>query len=66
MLVSTTRLVPVIGVTSMIGGLIAGQLIASVVLDAGGAFGLRAIPISPARLLGVALLLAGTWLTFQR
>ena len=54
--------VPRIGVTAWVGALIAGQLLASVALDAVGAFGTAVRPVNPARAVGIALLLAGTWL----
>ena len=54
--------VPRIGVTAWVGALIAGQLLASVALDALGAFGTQVRPVNAARMAGVALLLAGTWL----
>jgi bacterial/archaeal transporter family-2 protein len=39
---------------------VAGQLTASVAIDRLGLFGLDEVPLSPGRLLGVALLLVGT------
>ena len=54
--------VPRVGVAAWVGTLIAGQLLASVALDATGAFGVQPRPPSGARIAGVALLLAGAWL----
>jgi len=54
--------VPSIGAGGVAAGTITGQLIASVVIDRMGAFGLEASPLSASRIAGVALLLAGTFL----
>ncbi len=53
---------PIIGATAMIGAIIAGQLIGSVVLDHFGALGLPQQVLSPGRALGIALLIAGVFL----
>ena len=50
---------PRIGVTQFLMVAIAGQLAMAVVLDRIGAFGLPKIEISPLRILGVVLVLAG-------
>jgi transporter family-2 protein len=50
---------PRIGLTFFIGLLIAGQLGMALLLDHLGAFGLPRQPVSPLRLLGVLLILAG-------
>lgn len=44
---------------------VAGQLTASVAIDRLGLFGLDQVPLTPERLLGVALLLAGTVLVVR-
>jgi transporter family-2 protein len=44
---------------------VAGQLSASVAIDRLGLFGLDQVPLSPERLLGVGLLLAGTFLVVR-
>ena len=44
---------------------VAGQLTASVAIDRLGLFGLDEVPLSPERLLGVGLLLAGTVLVIR-
>jgi transporter family-2 protein len=44
---------------------VAGQLTASVVIDRLGLFGLDEVPLSPERLLGIGLLLAGTALVVR-
>jgi bacterial/archaeal transporter family-2 protein len=50
---------PKIGVLALTGGLLAGQLLASMIVDHFGLFGLAAREISPARLGGVALVVLG-------
>jgi transporter family-2 protein len=54
--------VPVVGAGGVAAGTITGQLIASVVVDRVGAFGLDQTPLTASRIAGVALLLAGTYL----
>jgi bacterial/archaeal transporter family-2 protein len=58
----TTALIAVssIGAGGVAAATVTGQLAASVVIDRLGLFGLDEIPLSPERLLGVGLLLAGT------
>ena len=51
-----------VGAGGVAAGTITGQLIASIVVDRLGAFGLEQTPLSVSRLAGVALLLAGTLL----
>jgi bacterial/archaeal transporter family-2 protein len=54
--------VDTLGAAGVVAATIAGQLTASVVLDRLGVLGLEETPISPERLLGVVLLLVGTYL----
>jgi transporter family-2 protein len=54
-----------LGAAGVVGATIAGQLTASVALDRLGVFGLEETPISLERILGVALLLAGTYLVVR-
>lgn len=54
-----------IGAGGVAAATITGQLTFSIVLDRVGALGLQETPISPTRVLGVALLLAGTWLVVR-
>jgi transporter family-2 protein len=54
--------VPTIGAGGVAAATVTGQLTASVALDRLGAFGLDQVPLSAERLLGVGLLLAGTFL----
>ena len=52
--------VAAIGAGGVAAATITGQLVASVTIDRLGLFGLEEVPLSPERLFGVALLLAGT------
>lgn len=60
----TTALITVseIGAGGVAAATITGQLTASVLLDRAGALGLEQSPLTLSRVLGVALLLAGTYL----
>ena len=55
-------MVTVIGAGGVAAATVAGQLTASVAIDRLGLFGLDQVPLSPGRILGVALLIAGTLL----
>jgi transporter family-2 protein len=57
--------VSVIGAGGVAAATVTGQLTASVVIDRLGLFGLDQVALSPARLLGVGLLLAGTFLVIR-
>lgn len=57
--------VAAIGAGGVAAATITGQLVASVAIDRFGLFGLDEVPLSPERLLGVALLLAGTFLVVR-
>jgi transporter family-2 protein len=59
-------LVPRIGATLTVTALVVGQLTVAVVLDQVGFLGIPKVEITPARLLGVALLIAGTLLITRR
>ena len=59
-------LVPRIGATLTFTALIVGQLTLAVALDKVGFLGVPKAEITPARLLGVALLIAGTLLITTR
>ena len=54
-----------VGAGGVAAATITGQLIASVALDRLGAFGLEQAPLTVERLIGVALLLAGTYLVVR-
>jgi transporter family-2 protein len=50
---------PRLGIASLITIAVAGQMIAALAIDHYGAFGLDRAPITPGRLLGIALVIAG-------
>ena len=52
-------LTPRIGAAATMGFVIAGQLLAGLVIDSFGYFGLSSIPLAPSRLVGAGLLLGG-------
>jgi bacterial/archaeal transporter family-2 protein len=54
--------VTVIGAGGVAAATVAGQLTASVAIDRLGLFGLDQVPLSPGRVIGVALLIVGTLL----
>ncbi|MCK4501625.1 MAG: DMT family transporter [Desulfuromonadales bacterium] len=58
--------VPRIGTTAVLALTIVSQLLAGMVMDHYGLFGMRGIPIDFKRVLGVALLLAGVVLICRR
>jgi bacterial/archaeal transporter family-2 protein len=58
-------LVSSIGAGGLAAATVTGQLTASVVIDRLGLFGLDQVALSPERLLGVGLLLAGTFLIIR-
>ena len=58
--------VPRIGTTAVLALTIASQLIAGLMMDHYGLFGMRGIPIDFKRLVGVVLLLAGVFLIYRR
>ena len=59
---ATAALVPRLGAASMVALVMAGQVVASLLLDHFGAFGLTEQPADARRLFAAALLLAGAWL----
>ncbi len=63
---SITFTAPRIGTFATIGLLIAGQLAMGVLIDAFGLFGLEKIPVTPARVAGLALLAVGALLVLKR
>jgi len=58
--------VPRIGTTAVLALTIVSQLIAGLVMDHYGLFGMRGIPVDFKRLLGVAFLLIGVFLIYRR
>lgn len=59
-------LVPRIGVTATLTAVVVGQLLLAVILDHFGVLGLPKTEITPLKLLGLALLIAGTFLVVRR
>lgn len=57
--------VPIVGAGGVAAGTITGQLIASLVVDRLGAFGLEQTPLTLSRVAGVVLLLLGTLLVVR-
>jgi transporter family-2 protein len=57
--------VSVIGAGGVAAATVTGQLTASVVIDRLGLFGLDQVALSPQRLLGIGLLMAGTFLVVR-
>ncbi|HEY4745327.1 MAG TPA: DMT family transporter [Desulfuromonadaceae bacterium] len=62
----TIIVVPRLGTAAVMAAVIAGQLTTAALLDQFGAFGLRQVPFTPLRLLGVCLLAAGAALVARR
>jgi transporter family-2 protein len=58
--------VPRIGTTAVLALTIASQLMAGMVMDHYGVFGMRGIPVDGKRIVGVALLLLGVFLVCKR
>jgi transporter family-2 protein len=59
---ATIILVPKLGATTMVTSILAGQMVASLLLDHFGLLGYPVHPISMARVLGVLLVGVGVWL----
>ena len=57
--------VSTIGAGAVAAATVTGQLTASVIIDRLGILGLEEQPLSPERIAGVALLLAGTYLVVR-
>jgi len=57
---------PQVGIAAGLAALISGQMFLAVLVDSLGWGGMGVIPLQPVRLLGLALLLAGTWLILPR
>lgn len=58
-LVASLVALPRLGAASVFSLVIAGQMVAAMVLDSTGAFGVTHIPLSPGRIMGALLLIAG-------
>lgn len=63
---TTITAVPRIGAAATIASAILGQMIASILIDHFGAFGVSRIPLSTSRLLGVAFVMGGVFLIFKQ
>ena len=63
---STTVLGPRLGATVLLALTIAGQMAASLLVDHFGVIGFAQTPVTPARLLGAVLLVAGVTLIVRR
>ena len=59
-------LIPKLGATGLIASFICGQLLMSVLMDHFGLFGLKAVPISASRLLGLVCLIGGLFLVMRK
>ncbi len=60
---SALSAVGTIGAAGLTAAIVTGQLLSSIILDRFGVFGLERRRITPTRLIGVGLLIAGTFLT---
>jgi transporter family-2 protein len=58
-------MIPRIGVAGAITTIVAGQLMVSVVLDHFGWLGAMSRPLDPTRIIGLAVVLVGVWLTVK-
>lgn len=63
---STTVLGPRLGAAALLALTLAGQMAAALVVDHHGVLGFPQAPVTPARLLGAVLLLAGVLLIMRR
>ena len=55
--------VPRLGVVTMFGAMILGQLLAAIILDARGAFGMEARPVDLTRIMAIAMVAGGVVLS---
>lgn len=58
-------MIPRIGVAGAITSIVAGQLLVSTVLDHFGLLGAMSRPLDPTRVIGLAVVLLGVWLTVK-
>lgn len=63
---SAVLLAPRLGATTLVGAMVAGQMLGSLLYDHFGMVGYPVIPVTLRRLIGVAMILAGVWLVQQR
>ncbi len=62
---AVSYLIPRVGVAASITSIVAGQLIVATVLDHFGWLGAMERPLDPTRIIGLAVVLAGVWLTVK-
>ena len=60
--VSSIVLAPRLGAAALIATIVAGQMMASMLLDHWGLLGFRFHPITPWRLIGAGMVIGGVWL----
>lgn len=65
-LVASLIAIPKLGAASVFSLVIAGQMVAALILDSTGAFGVSQISLTPSRFVGAALLLTGVVLIQRR
>lgn len=65
-LVASLIAIPKLGAAAVFSLVIAGQMVAALILDSTGAFGVRQLSLSTSRVLGTALLLIGVILIQRR
>jgi len=63
---SAVLLAPRLGATALVGAMVAGQMLASLVYDHFGVAGYPVIPVTLPRIFGVGLILTGVWLVQHR
>lgn len=61
--IATLWAVPKLGMLTIVAALVLGQMLAALIIDTTGAFGLIAREISPTRILAVVLVLGGLFLS---
>lgn len=59
---STILLAPKLGAAALLAAIVAGQMLASLVLDHYGLLGFPVVPVTPLRILAVALIIGGVLL----
>jgi len=57
--------VPRLGVVTMMSAMVLGQLIAAMIIDSGGIMGLEVRSISPTRILAIALVATGVFVSYR-
>lgn len=63
--ISITWIAPIIGVGNAVFLVLIGQLISAALIDHFGLFGALAVPVSPTRLLGIAIMALGVFVTVR-